>query len=128
MGEIEAIMAIYPLIFGIVDFKLQILRNHLWLYCCSVNSYYHSGGIFFGHVVRPDSRTGSEVQNLVGIGLDWSQMKLIPHEQGELAMLKIIAVHLENISVSQLDFMMGWISHLGIVYGHPWLVLTLRCI
>jgi hypothetical protein len=54
MDEIEAIMAIYPLIFDIVDFKLQILRGHLRLYCCSVDSYYHSGGIFLGHVDRPD--------------------------------------------------------------------------
>jgi hypothetical protein len=33
---------------------LQILRGHLRLYCCSVDSYYHSGGIFLGHVDRPD--------------------------------------------------------------------------
>jgi hypothetical protein len=56
-------------------------------------------------------------------------MKPVPHEQCELAMLEIIAVHLENISVSQLlDFMIGGISHLGIVYGNPWLVLTIGCI
>jgi hypothetical protein len=55
-------------------------------------------------------------------------MKFVSHEQGELAMLEVIAFHPDNISVLQLDFVIGWDSHLGIIYGNPWLVLTVGCI
>jgi hypothetical protein len=42
-------------------------------------------------------------------------MKFVSHEQGELAMLEVIAFHPDNISVLQLDFVIGWDSHLGII-------------